>query len=89
MSRSKKNYDEDFKETIKELYNNGKSIKELSGEYGIPQSTLRHWFLYDSKKDIEPMSKEELELKALKKQIKDMKEENDILKKALTIFAQK
>lgn len=88
MSRSKKNYDEDFKETIRELYNNGKSIKELSGEYGIPQSTLRQWAIYN-KKNSKPLNKEELEIKALKKQIKDMKEENDILKKALTIFAQK
>lgn len=30
-----------------------------------------------------------LELKALKKQLQDMKEENEILKKALTIFAKK
>jgi transposase-like protein len=35
------------------------------------------------------MSAEALEIKALKKQMQDMKEENEILKKALTIFAQK
>jgi len=36
---------DEFKETIGKVYNNGngKEIKDLAIEYGIPQSTIRHW----------------------------------------------
>jgi transposase len=89
MRKPKKVYDDEFKETIRELYNTGKDVNMLSEEYGLPKSTIRQWVVYDLKKESNPMSAEALEIKALKKQMQDMKEENEILKKALTIFAQK
>lgn len=89
MRKPKKVYDDEFKETIRELYNTGKDVTTLSEEYGLPKSTIRQWVVYDPKKESTPMSAEALEIKALKKQMQEMKEENEILKKALTIFAQK
>ena len=43
MARQYKSYDEDFKKTIVNLYENGKGISELSREYGIGKSTIDSW----------------------------------------------
>ena len=40
MARQYKSYDEDFKKTIVNLYENGKGISELSREYGVGKSTI-------------------------------------------------
>ena len=38
MRKPKKVYDDEFKETIRELYNTGKDVTTLSEEYGLPPS---------------------------------------------------
>lgn len=38
MRKPKKVYDDEFKETIRELYNTGKDVTMLSEEYGLPKS---------------------------------------------------
>ena len=43
MARQYKSYDEDFKKTIVNLYENGKGISELSREYGVGKSTIDSW----------------------------------------------
>ena len=43
MVRQYKSYDEDFKKTIVNLYENGKGISELSREYGVGKSTIDSW----------------------------------------------
>jgi transposase len=94
MSKRKvRSYESSFKDTIKDLYSSGKSIKELSSEYGIPSSTVRQWVIYDLEKEktsnatLDNISTKELN--AIQKELLALKEENEILKKALTIFAQK
>ena len=59
MRKPKKVYDDEFKETIRELYNTGKDVTTLSEEYGLPKSTIRQWVVYDPKKESTPMSAEE------------------------------
>ncbi|MEJ9229777.1 transposase, partial [Peribacillus butanolivorans] len=34
-----KKYNNEFKETIVDLYHSGNSVKELSGEYGVSEVT--------------------------------------------------
>lgn len=41
MGRGQQKYTEDFKKTIVELYNSGKSLGELNREYGISKSTIK------------------------------------------------
>ncbi|TDT63336.1 transposase [Fonticella tunisiensis] len=43
MARNQRKYAEEFKNTIVELYNFGKSLTELSSEYGISKSTINGW----------------------------------------------
>lgn len=43
MAKGQKIYTEEFKNTIVELYNSGKSLAELSREYALSRSTINGW----------------------------------------------
>ena len=88
----KKKYDNDFKVMIVELLKSGRSAKELSDEYIINSGVIRRWrreFEVKSgdfsKKRV--VSAEELELKKIKKELRNVTMERDILKKAVSIFS--
>ena len=84
-----KNYDNVFKQTILKLHENGKSLKELSREYGISKQSIGSWVKLTKK--VGKIDGEELsykELLELRKKVKDLERDNDILKKGLAIFAQ-
>ena len=89
MERKKKRYTEEFKQQIVELYQNGKSVIELSGEYGLVEQTVYKWI-----HRYEPVSKNEKgetvteqDIRAMQKRIAELEMENEILKKATAIFA--
>ena len=81
-------YDQEYKDMIVELFKSGMSLAELSSEYGIAKSTINGWI-----KDVKEIKVDEnevitlKEVKALKKEMARIKEENEILKKAMAIFA--
>ena len=81
-------YDQEYKDMIVELFKAGMSLAELSSEYGIAKSTINGWI-----KDVKEIKVDEnevmtlKEVKALKKEMARIKEENEILKKAMAIFA--
>lgn len=81
-------YDQEYKDMIVELFKSGMSLAELSSEYGIAKSTINGWI-----KDVKEIKVDEnevmtlKEVKALKKEMSRIKEENEILKKAMAIFA--
>lgn len=81
-------YDQEYKDMIVELFKSGMSLAELSSEYGIAKSTINGWI-----KDVKEIKVDEnevmtlKEIKALKKEMARIKEENEILKKAMAIFA--
>lgn len=90
MSNRKKRYTEEFRNTIVELHKSGKNLSELSSEYGIPKSTMSTWIREYS--PVAEDSEESItlkEFKELKKEMARIKEENEILKKAMAIFAKK
>ncbi len=88
----KKKYENDFKVMLVELLESGRRAKELSEEYNINSGIIRRWRRefksksgdFSKKREV---SKEELELKALKRELRDVKMERDILKKAVSIFS--
>lgn len=59
----------------------------LSSEYGIAQTTLYKWIDKYSKKGGQEYSK--ADFIAIKKELARVQEERDLLKKVLTIFAEK
>ena len=94
MGKGRSN-DQEYKEMIVELFKSGMSLAELSSEYGIAKSTINGWV-----KDVKEIKVDEnevmtlKEVKALKKEMARIKEENEILhhrralaKKAMAIFA--
>jgi len=87
MAKNKKKFDEAFKKTIVDLYQSGQSVEQLAEEYGIATQTIYRWIKLYAKDEKTGMT--EAEILAMKKEMARMKEENTILKKALTIFAQK
>lgn len=90
MARGQKQYTEEFKNTIVELYNAGKSLAELSSEYALSKSTITGWI-----KKNKPIAVDKgttitaSDYQALIKKNKQLEEENEILKKAMGIFARK
>ena len=89
MSKGK-SYDEEFKKTIVELYNNKKPACEIIREYGISNSVLYKWVKeYSLIKTEDGTVTNNKELQKLKKELNKIREENEILKKAIAIFTQK
>lgn len=87
-----KMYENDFKVLIVELVKSGRPVKEISEEYGLNDSMIRRWRReyetksgdFTKKKELSP---EEIELKTLRKELRDVTMERDILKKAVSIFS--
>lgn len=90
MARGQNQYTEEFKKTIVELYTSGKSLAELSSEYGISKSTITGWV-----KKVKPVTVDKdttitaEDYQAMLKKMARLEEENEILKKAMAIFAKK
>lgn len=88
MVKQYKQYDEDFKKTIVDLYGAGKSIADLSREYGVGHTNIRNWI---NKYQTITTSTGEItnndEILKLKKELQQVQLENEILKKAVAIFS--
>lgn len=85
-----KRYDQEYKDMIVDLYKSGMTLAELSSEYGIAKSTINGWI--KDVKEIQVDDNEVMtlkEVKAFKEEMARIKEENEILKKAMAIFATK
>lgn len=87
MTKAKKKFEEDFKKMILDLNQSGQSVEDLSEQYGIAAQTIYRWKKLYTKNKATGMT--EAEILAMKKKMARIEEENTILKKALTIFAQK
>ena len=90
MARQYKSYDEDFKKTIVNLYENGKGISELSREYGVGKSTIDSWI--KKYKTIITSTGETTtndEILKLQKKNRELEQGVEILKKAVAIFSKK
>ena len=90
MARQYKSYDEDFKKTIVNLYENGKGISDLSKEYGVGKSTIDSWI--KKYKTITTSTGETTtndEILKLQKKNRELEQEVEILKKAVAIFSKK
>jgi len=92
-----KRYTDDFKKMVIEVYNSGKPILELCSEYGVTNATIYKWLKNppsdEPKKPIVKVPDEtqadtnNREILKLKKEIERIKEENEIIKKAIAMFA--
>lgn len=88
----KRSYDLEFKHTIVELIDSGKRVSEVCSEYNLGSSMVNRWRREFAKnslglKSVEEVSKEKQEIANLKKQLREITMERDILKKAVSIFS--
>ena len=88
----KRSYDLEFKRTIVELLLSGKRVSEVCLEYNLGTSMVNRWrreFTKNSKtlKTSTEVSKQQQELASLRKQLREITMERDILKKAVSIFS--
>lgn len=87
-----KRYEESFKkETVKYITENNKSVAQVAREIDVNENTVYNWMKkYGQEpeiKSVQSFSSSEAELRALQKEMRELKEENDILKKAMHYFA--
>ncbi len=82
-----KKYNAEFKSMVVEIYKNGRSVKELSREYGVSEVTIYKWI-----KQISPIASIDdtditlEEIKRMKQEMLRLQEENEILKKGYDHF---
>ena len=85
----RRTFTEEFKTMIAELVASGQSVKEVSREYSLSETAVRSW----SKKKAPIKTAEGTtnleEINRIRKENARLKEENEILKKAMAIFAKK
>lgn len=91
--RPRRTFTEEFKKRMVELYNAGKSRTEIVKEYDLTPSALDRWISRinrtGSSREKDNRTEEENELIELRKENVRLRLENEILKKAALIFAEK
>ena len=91
--RTKREFTDTFKQQIVQLYNSGKPRSEIIKEYDLTPSAFDKWVsrinATGSTKESDNRSPEVAELLKLRKENQKLKMENDILKQAALILAQK
>ena len=95
MKQVRTRHSKEFKIKAVELSYERGSVNEVSKELGINPETLRAWrkaireglLTHEAASKERPRSKEEMELSRLRKELYEVTQERDILKKAVTIFS--
>lgn len=91
--RERRQFTEEFKKQVVNLYNNGKGRSEIIREYDLTPSALNNWIKQynttGSFKAKDNRTEEENKLIALEKELKQLRMENDILKQAALIMGRK
>ena len=87
MERTNKKYDEDYKKNIVKLVESGKPISDIEREYGINRKNIYNWkYKYGNIITSTDKVTNNDEVLKLKKELQQVKMENEILKKAVAIF---
>ena len=92
MSKTRKRYTREFKQNAVKLWqDSGKSAAEIEKDLGLKSGQLYSW-KYEFKKEVmaeaDGSAAEAAEIRRLKKELALVKQERDILKKAISIFSQ-
>lgn len=93
MPEKRKSYEKEFKlSAVKMIIESGMSVSQVSRDLGINEATLHKWkkdYLSDEQQAFPGkgrMKPEEEEIRNLRKQVKRLEMERDILKKAIGYF---
>ena len=87
--RKNRRYDAIFKKNALKLLEGGRSVSGVAEALGIKTGVLYSWRSQAKKGQSPSVKRDDMELKLLRKKLKEVEEERDILKKALSIFSRK
>ena len=93
MARVRRTFTPEFKrDAVRLVVTEGKTVSELARNLGLARSLLQRWVEQhaDQDRDDNPRTVRGVdnnEMKKLRKRLRDVTEERDILKKALAYFA--
>ena len=83
MMESMKRYDEEFKKEVIRKYMEGRSVAGISRETGVSEGVIHKWKNAIVRAEDGEADKEKL---LMRKKIRELEMENEILKKAALIF---
>ena len=91
MPRTRPPYPEEFRDRIVELARNGRTPAELAEEFEPTEQTIRNWLKQadrdDGNRSDGPTTEEKEEIRELRKKLRQVQQERDILAKATAWFA--
>jgi transposase len=91
MPRSRPPYPPEFRREAVQLVLGGRSVKDVAGALGCSEQSLHNWVKrhqLDSREREDGLtSAEREELRELRKRVKRLEQERDILKRAAVLFA--
>jgi transposase len=91
MPRTKPPYPELFRREAVGLLRSGRSIPDVAESLGVSQQTLRNWSKQDQadrgERQDQLTTVEREELRELRKRVRRLEQERDILKRATALFA--
>lgn len=92
MPRTRNPYPTEFREQIVSLVRAGRSVESLAREYEPCAATIHDWVrqsaIDDGERLDELTSEEREELRRLRREVKQLRQERDLLSKAAAWFAQ-
>jgi transposase len=91
--KARRTFTAEFKQQMVQLYLNGKPRKDIIREYELTPSSLDKWINQQqtsgSFKEKDNLTPDQKELNQLRKELKQLQMENDILKQAALILGRK
>lgn len=81
----RRRYDAEFKSSALRLISQGRSVADVSRSLGVAENLLHKW--KSAAKTASPKAAEDMERDELLRRIRRLEEEQEILKKALSIFS--
>ena len=83
----RRNYDAEFKRQALQMIADGRSVVSVSQALGVSEGILYNWKSKSKQKTGRTNGAAEVEIKELRKRLKQAERDRDILKKALSIFS--
>jgi transposase len=86
INKKRRKYDESFKLELLGMVKSGRSVAEVSRTMGIGENLQNKWKSEEKLQEMPAETIINLEIEQLRKQLRQVEIERDILKKALVIF---